>query len=214
MSDQFLPPGSEPMSTGSQFYFKPEEGANRVRILAPPIIGWIGWTAARKPLRRPVDPAEPLIPTIDPEEVVVDDKNTIRKFWALPVWDYATKRMKVWEIGQSTIQGPIKELAENPEWGDPRRYDLIVKRTTTGDRTSYTVMPTPKKRADEVIVAAWKEATAAGFDLSRLFAGGDPFRPGTSQPQSTRPTGHADETYFEGQPLDEPPPIEDADIPF
>jgi len=214
MTSTFLPPGSEPMSSGSEFYFRPEEGENRVRILAPPIIGWIGWTTQRKPLRRPVNPDEPLIPTIDESEVVIDDKNVIRKFWALPVYDYKTKRIKVWEIGQSTIQGPVKKLAEDPDWGDPRRYDLTVTRETKGDRTTYTVAPKPKKRANDSIVAAWREVTARGFEISRLFNGGDPFRPG--QEQNTRPTGHADESYFEGERHDEsnPPPADDEPLPF
>jgi hypothetical protein len=213
MANGFLPPGSEPMSSGSEFYFRPEEGENRVRILAPPIIGWIGWTAQRKPLRRAVDPAEPLLPTIDPEEVVIDDKNQIRKFWAMPVWDYRTKRVRVWEIAQSTIQGPIKKLAEDVDWGDPRRYDLSITRETKGDRTTYTISPKPKRRAEEIIVTTWKEVVAAGFDVSRLFSGGDPFRPGqANRPQSARPSGHA-EDYLEGVE-DENVPVEDEALPF
>ena len=213
----FLPPGSDPV-TGSNFYFRPEEGDNRVRCLAPPIVGWVGWTAARKPLRRPVDTAAPSIPTIDESEVVIDDKNVIRKFWALPIWDYAARRIKVWEIGQSTIQRAIKKLAESADWGDPRRFDLIVTRTTDSGNTSYTVMPAPKKRDEQpAIVAAWKEVVARGFDISRLFDGGDPFNPSRSnRPNGPSPTGFADETYFDAPPTgDDMPPADDAEpLPF
>jgi hypothetical protein len=201
------------MPSGGGLYFKPEEGENRVRVLAPPIIGWIGWTAAGKPLRRAVNLKEPLIPTIDESEVVVDDKNVIRKFWALPVWDYKSKQIKVWEIGQSTIQGPIKKLAEDPDWGDPRRYDLSITRETKGERTSYTVSPKPKKKADPAIVSAWQEVTAAGFDMSRLFNGEDPFRPnsnGHASP-SAHPSGQQGEDGVFGG--DDMPPADD-EIPF
>lgn len=67
-----------------------------------------------------------------------------------------TKRIVVFQAGPM-VYGAIKELAENPEWGDPKLYDITVTRTEEKGKY-YTVIPHPKpigpiSKEEEALVA-------------------------------------------------------------
>jgi len=162
--DDFAPPKK------SDAYLKFKPGTHRIRMLSQPIVGNLGWTAKtggkpiRKPLGAPWSPNE------------VHDPNAIKKFWAVAVWDYAAKMVKVWEVTQSTIMGQVRTLAKDADWGEPQNYDIAVTRIgSTMDDTEYTLTPKPKAALHPDVEDAWAACLASGFDLSRLFAGGDPF---------------------------------------
>ena len=53
---------------------------------------------------------------------------------------------------------------------DERGVTLAAASTLEGDEKS-------KKGADKDIAAAWEETRSAGFDMSRLLDGADPFKP-------------------------------------
>src|SRR4051812_35941062 len=114
MSD-FLPPNYElPQSTGK--YFKPVIGENRLRILGKPIVGNVGWhedASGKKPVRQPSGAAFQ-IGSVDPE--------TIKHFWAMPVWNYRDGKIQVWELTQKTIMAAIQTYAKDGDWGDPTSY--------------------------------------------------------------------------------------------
>jgi hypothetical protein len=142
----FLPQDYEtPQGGGS--YMKLQQGENKFRILSKPIIGWLDWkdktphrfTMKNKP-EKPFDPSKP-----------------IRHFWAMLVFDYADKSIKILEITQNTIQKAIEHLAKDEDWGNP---------------ADYKVNPSPKKSLSDEIKEA---AKAKPVNLEALYKGGDPF---------------------------------------
>jgi hypothetical protein len=54
---------------------------------------------------------------------------------------------------------------------------MTISKKGTGLNTEYSVRPMPRKKgSQEFIDAAWIEAKAEGFDLTRLLSGGNPFK--------------------------------------
>lgn len=182
----FLPQGYKTPEPKGGNYFKPKKGESRVRILQAPILGFEAWTPPTSdkphgtPVRRKLD---------DFSGVVLDPKKKPKHFWAMPVWEYGSLSVKVWQVTQNTIQTAIEALSYTKEWGDPRRYDLIIKRDgETMQDTVYTVMPCPPSRLSEEAREAFKDHLARGFDISRLYNNGDPFSPGEATTATTKPT--------------------------
>jgi hypothetical protein len=195
----FLPDGYRtPESKGGR-YFKPTLGESRVRILDTPILGFEGWTPATqekpngRPVRRKLDDFPP---------GMLDPKKDVKHFWAMPVWNYSTLKVQLWEVTQNTIQQAIESLSYAKDWGDPRRYDLIIQRTGAGLETKYTIMPSPPKAASAEIKEAWKAAKDAGFDANRLYANGDPFSANGGAPSGQEPWDELN------------PPPDDDPLPF
>jgi len=170
----FLPSDYKEPSTAGKYVKMKEPGTYRYRILDSPMTAFTGWTTGDKP--KPVrsignDPGFWNLAGVEPDEV--------RHVWILPVWNYLTSSVQVWEIGQQTIRKAIKTYADNPKWGMPTAYDIAVTRTGTGlDNTEWTVIAEPKEPMTPECAAAWDDCVAAGFDLNRLLDGGDPFSEG------------------------------------
>lgn len=191
----FLPSDYKtPETTGKYLKFKEPE--TRFRILSSnPLLGYVGWRTEgnkRKPVRKPMGAS-----WTDSE---VDDNKT-RHFWAVAVFNYSLARVQVLEITQSTIQKAIESFVKDPDYGDPVGYDIVVRKSGEGMDTEYQVMPKPPKKADKVIITAW-DAMQDKFDLSRLYAGGDPY--------GDEPLSGSGEPYDEANP----PPIGDDDLAF
>ena len=49
-------------------------------------------------------------------------------------------------VNQTGIMGQINDLLTNPDWGDPKDYDLTVTRKGEKLETKYSVQPSPKKK--------------------------------------------------------------------
>lgn len=149
---------------GSSGYMKLKAGPNRFRILSEPIQGWLWWTNDNKPHRA----------RNYPEAIPAD----IRKgeapkfFWTFVVWNLKEARVQILELTQQTIIGPIRDLINAEEWGDPRQYSLTVNRTGEGLETTYSVVPSPVKIAPKEVLDAYE---AAAINLEALFDGGNPF---------------------------------------
>lgn len=90
----------------------------------------------------------------------------------MPVYNYGAKKVQILEITQKTIQQRIMNLANNPKWGDPAAYDLVVTRTDNGAKTDYTVQPDPKEPVAEEVKKAYQNTP---INIEALFAGDDPF---------------------------------------
>lgn len=199
--DAFLPPDYEvPKAPGKYLKFRDgvrvKDGlVTRFRILSPsPVMGSVGWTEIAgkpRPVRKPMG-------EMWKHGEVKDDK--VAHFWLLAVWNYDVGRVQVLELTQSTIQEPIKDFARDADYGNPTGYDIVVKQVVKGDKTSYTVTPKPRKPLEPEVKAAWDELQDR-FDLTRMFANGDPF--GDEMPGDSS-NGHAS---------DDAPP-DDGDIPF
>lgn len=163
----FLPPGYKPPKKQSR-YLKLMKGETRVRILAAPLLGYVAWVSQqgkRKPVRRSEN-------TFQAGEY--DPKQEPKHFWAMPVWEYASGQVKVWELTQVSIMGVVRKLSVHKKWGAPFDYDVVIQATGDGMEREYSVIPEPKEELDINAADRWREAQAT-FDITRLMDGGDPF---------------------------------------
>lgn len=170
----FLPTDYKAPSGGN--YMKLQIGDNRFRILGDAVTGNVFWQTRSDGKRTPVRrrPGE----VIQQHELETgEDGKTERPkhFWAMPVWDLEAEQVKILEITQRSVQDPIRALYEDPEWGDPKGYNLTVKRSGSGLDTEYGVIPGKPSPITEQMTKALADAQ---LDLEQLFTGGDPFTGG------------------------------------
>jgi len=171
--NDFLPENYEIPSSGGNYY-KLEQGENRFRILASPLMGNEYWNHENKPVRRPTGIR---IIITDIREEKDGSLGRVKHFWAMPVWDYKSESVKILQITQKSILTAIKELAKDEDWGTPLNYDLSITRTGEGLETEYNVKPKPAKFLEKNARDAWEKLQADGFDISELLESGDPFNP-------------------------------------
>lgn len=180
MSDFFGKEEVEIPSTSN--YMRWEDDDNVFRILGAfsegtAIQGLEYWTTIdgkRKPVRlaKKADGTFPSTPMSELEENRFGELDMPKYFWALPVWNYAEKKVQILEITQKTIIKSIKSYIANPKWGDPRDYDVIVNRGKEGEKTVYTVTVNPKEKLDKSILDQYLNTY---INLAALFKGDDPF---------------------------------------
>lgn len=165
----FTPAGYEPPKTKSNYFQVSklkEKTDNIIRILSKPIMGWLDWkeeNGKKSPVR---------IPFNQPEPEPINKEKPVKHFWAMVIWDYQEKAIKIMEITQSTIQEAIYTLDCDEAWGEPMNYDLNIKRTGEKLETKYFVTPRPPKPVSDEIKNAFMEVNP---DLNELFTNGDPF---------------------------------------
>ena len=167
-ADGFLPEGYAPPVKEAR-YVKLVKGETRLRILSKPMLGWVAWTSdkgKKKPVRRPENTFK---------EGEYDPAQEPKHFWAMPVWDYAAGKVKVWELTQVSIQKVLRGLSQNKKWGPPFDYDIVIQGTGDGMEREYSTVPEPKEPLDNAAADAWALTQANGFSLKRLLEGGDPF---------------------------------------
>lgn len=160
----FLPENYQ--SAGVSNYMKFKDGANKFRALDDAIFGFEWWTQdgeKRKPNRVKANSEVPA------EFRAGEDK--AKQFIAFPVWNYAEEKVQILEITQVSILMVLENLEINPDYGDPKTYDITVTRKGDGFDTTYTVVPSPPKENKEAI-EAYKETP---INLEALYAGEDPF---------------------------------------
>ena len=189
MSDQngWAPDEPEQRRTSGRFvqpknWMEVKEGKRtyqkfRCRILGQAIAGVTVWTADNKPARFK---SEADIPgdfnyRLQDKGPHAGKKELPKGFWAFPVWDYETSEVRVWEVTQAGLKDALRALASNPEWGSPLGYDVTATRDGKGLETKYALAPSPKSAVPGDAAQAFVDAVAAGFDLNRLYDGGDPF---------------------------------------
>lgn len=166
-------------------YLRLEDGENAMRILTTPLMGWEGWVTEGE-VRRPMR-----VPFHKKEDCRTEDQ--IKHFWALGVYDYKTKAIKIWSFTQATIIEAITSLANNSKWGDCREYDITIVKSGEKMNTKYTVMPNPKEPLSAEITQKLVEKP---FDLTKLFKNEDPFE--VEEGASNDP--------IQNSPNDAPPP--------
>ena len=157
-----IPNGTTIPSTSS--FMKFGEGANKLRVISDFVTGWEGWFQNR-PFRH-----EGQVCKIQPSQVDLNKngKPNINYFWAAIVYNYKEKRVQVLEITQKTVMGALQDLEENEDWGDLKKYDITVNKSKTGDKTSYTVQPSPVK---EMPVEARQLVDNSDLKLEKIFEG-------------------------------------------
>jgi hypothetical protein len=189
----FYPEGYE-LPTKESDYMNPskfEDGVKvKFRILSDAAMGWEFWSE-KKPYRFRTKKEAVEAPNYDPQYYTDEDgemraKNPIKHYWALAVWDYEAKAIKLLQINQATIQTPIDALMKDEDWGrDPKEYDISITRTGKGTGTKYAVTPSNKSKTDPDILEAYK---AKPINLDALLVDGDPFAPGKPVNSDPLPT--------------------------
>ena len=127
--------------------------------------GWVGWTeedGKRQPHRSVEKPPAGKF------------KDGAKHFWAFLVWHPESESVQICDITQRGIQDALRELINDPDWGDLKQYDVCIQREGEGLETSYTVLPKPKAPLSEAAIAVIKEKLPQ-IDLAALFTGDDPF---------------------------------------
>jgi hypothetical protein len=159
--DSFFPEGYEaPKETGG--FMKLEDGDNKFRILSPLVTGYEYWTAENKPVR-----AKETWDTV-PDDIKKgqDGKPTaIKFFWNVLVYSYASGGIQSLEITQKTIQKALTTLIDNPEWGNPKGYDVTVNKVGKGLETKYSVVPNPHSDMKPEVAAALEANTMTAGDI-------------------------------------------------
>ena len=96
---------------------------------------------------------------------------------ALPVYVFDQAQVQILQLGQKSIIRELDAISQMPDYDDLTAIDFILGKEGSGLSTEYKVTPVPRKKgADKDIAAAWEESRAAGFDITRLLSGGDPFK--------------------------------------
>lgn len=168
--NSFLPEGYR-APAGSNQFMKFQLGDNKFRILSEAIVGWEGWKNG-KPFRVKAVGNEPC--PIKESQVDFDEKYQrfkINHFWAFTVWEYPRLKekngeIKVLSLVQKGIMRDIENYFMADEWGDPRQYDLNVKRQEDGGKVTYQVIPLPPKPVAPEIL---EQFNSAKVDLEKLF---------------------------------------------
>lgn len=185
-NDSFLD-SSYTVPKGPSDYLKFEDGENKIRILSKPLVGWSYWSLQNKPVRI----AGIQKPIVD-KSLIQTDKygfQDCHHFWALTIYDYKAKAIKVLELNQPSLMNRIKELSQSADWGNPFGYDITINKIKESGKTKYTVTPLPPKPVSEEVKAAFK---AKPCNLNALLSGGNPFE--TKAPGNT-PTVKSEPEY-------------------
>lgn len=170
--DGFLPEDYTPASKSE--FMKLVEGSNNIRILSKPLIGKLYWVSPEGVVRergrgeKGDKPYRVNYKTKLPDNVL--DLH-VKEFWMMQIWDYKAGCLKVLELTQASILNSLNEFVKDEKWGDPRAYDINLKREGSGIETKYFVMPSPPTILAPEIKDALMEST---IDLES-FLTSDPF---------------------------------------
>ena len=184
-------------------YMKLQQGKNSFRIVGSQddggfITGMLGWgtneDGGRKPYRWKVG-----------EEAPGSFEDKPKEFFAMKVYNYAEERVQVLEITQKTLKDSLVSYCEDPDWGDPRAYDIDIIRNGEGLETSYAMVAKPHKKMSE---EQRKVSIDTVVNLNALYESGDPF----AEVEQPKP-----EPKLEPKPapkMDQAPTLDDEDTPF
>lgn len=158
--------------TGVSKYIKPSDmpgGQNKIRILSDPLMGWCYWED-KKPYR-----VKEFKDVPKKYQNPADNREKAYYFWSMLIWNYEASRVQLMEVRQATIRSLLTDLNENPDWGDPKQYDVTVVKKGEGRDTEYTIQPSPNKKP---VTGEIKEALDnTTFNADSYMASEDPWGP-------------------------------------
>jgi hypothetical protein len=97
---------------------------------------------------------------------------------AVPVYSFDAGTVQVLSLTQKSILKELDQISQMEDYAELLAWDFQLSKKGSGLLTEYTLRPVPRKKgAQEHIDASWIEAKAAGFDISRLLTGQNPFKP-------------------------------------
>jgi len=96
---------------------------------------------------------------------------------AVPVYNYEAGAVHVLSITQKGIIRELDAISQNEDYADLTAWDFTLGKKGVGLNSEYKLLPGPRKRgAQAEINDAWSDAESAGFDITRLISGGNPFK--------------------------------------
>lgn len=104
-----------------------------------------------------------------------------KQFMAFAIWNYESEKVQVFEFSQQSIANPlIASLSDEEIEAEPHLTDFKISASGKGLDKRYQVVTLPGRRRkpnlDAPISEAWGQTVKAGFDISVLVSGGDPFK--------------------------------------
>jgi hypothetical protein len=92
--------------------------------------------------------------------------------------NFEAAQVQVLQLSQKSIIRELDAVSQMEDYSDILAIDFLLGKEGSGLNTEYKLTPVPRKKgADKAIAEAWEETRSAGFDLSRLLEGADPFKP-------------------------------------
>lgn len=170
MSD-FIPQDFTPPKSPSRYTKIAKDSSVKLRIVSSPTFAWEYFTADSKPVRVPFDKENPNDRPVAP--IIPGRKNETKFIWILTVWNYGTEQVELYSIAQRKIQSDLLSLTRDPDFGNPKEYDIKIERKGDKLLTSYNVLPlarTPLTNNILNIIDANPVNHAALFDNSDPFA--------------------------------------------
>ena len=164
----------------------PDGGSVRFALLSDePLEGWECWGSANgtnRPFRFDFEPTyEDIVAEMgefEPREGRGGPGTADIKFFiALPVYSFDAGKVQVLQLTQKTLIKELDAISQVEEYQNLLEFDFSVTKKGSGLTTEYAIRPLPRKKgAQEHLDAAWIEAKAEGFDISRLLTNGNPFK--------------------------------------
>lgn len=87
---------------------------------------------------------------------------------AMVIYDYAGSEFKIFMVTQKNILNAIREYTDNPNYGDPTAYDLIISRTGDKKETRYQVIANPPKEFDPELKKKFAEISV---NINNVYEG-------------------------------------------
>ena len=96
---------------------------------------------------------------------------------AIPVYNYDAEAVQVLQFSQKTLITQLDQISQMDDYKDDLlEWDFVLAREGVQKNTTYSLRTAPKKKgAQKDKEAAWSEVQEAGFDITRLIDGTDPF---------------------------------------
>lgn len=96
---------------------------------------------------------------------------------AVPIWSYEAGAVQVLSVSQKSILRELDAISQMEDYPDLTEIDMILGKKGSKLATEYSLRPVPRKKGSETnLILGWEEARDAGFDISRLLTGGNPFK--------------------------------------
>lgn len=96
---------------------------------------------------------------------------------AVPVYNFETGSVQIMQLTQKTLQNELDDISQMEDYSDITEWDFVMGKEGNGIDTRYSLRPVPRKKGSaQTIAEAWEAAESAGFDISRILTGGNPFK--------------------------------------
>lgn len=124
------------VSAGNGDFFRPVDGANKVRVVSDPLHVWVSFNRTDKSVKKfcTVESANEFNKTAQKEEQA-------KKRWCVWLIDRADGKIKIGEFG-AAIVSQLKTMEHNPDYAYDGLcpYDITITKSGAGLDTEYSVV--------------------------------------------------------------------------